>query len=82
MHWRSWDNEHLVYNCGSGDTHLLDELSAEILRKIERAPATVEELQGFLTHWISEDAVLEIPGFITDLLKELQSLCLIEEVVP
>lgn len=44
--WRHWDGEAevIVFNSQSGETHLLDALSAAALSAIESAPATVDGL--------------------------------------
>jgi PqqD family protein of HPr-rel-A system len=34
----------VVYDAASGDTHLLEPAGAEVLHRLERAPATVAEL--------------------------------------
>ena len=44
--WQSWDeDEVIVFNRASGQTHLLDAFSAAVLRQIEAAPATIPELR-------------------------------------
>jgi PqqD family protein of HPr-rel-A system len=44
--WRSWDeDEVIVFNRASGQTHLLDAFSAAVLRRIEAAPGTISDLQ-------------------------------------
>ena len=46
--WHSWDeDEVIVFNCASGQTHLLDAFSAAVLRRIEASPSTVLELGRF-----------------------------------
>lgn len=42
--WQTWDDETVVYNTASGQTHLLDALSAAALREIERSPGTLPQL--------------------------------------
>jgi len=42
--WQTWDSETIVYNSLSGQTHLLDALSAATLKEIERDPGTIAEL--------------------------------------
>ena len=42
--WRSWDDETVVYNVASQQTHLLDAFSAAALREIEAAPKTAEDI--------------------------------------
>jgi PqqD family protein of HPr-rel-A system len=43
---RVWDGEVVVYNPLSGDTHLLDVLTGELLRVIIAGPATVPALRA------------------------------------
>jgi len=42
--WRCWDDEFVVYNPASGDSHYLDYLSGEGLKGLERRSMTVSEL--------------------------------------
>ncbi len=53
--WRSWDNESVVYNVASQQTHLLDAFSAAALREIEAAPKTAEQLRGRLGEALDAD---------------------------
>ena len=53
--WRSWDDEVVVYNVASQQTHLLDAFSAAVLREIEAAPKTAEELGGRLGEALDTD---------------------------
>lgn len=73
LHWRTWDGEHVVYNTGSGDTHLLDSHSAAILKQIQRNSSTTEELG---------DSFPEAAVYLTELLERLHALALIEPVNP
>ncbi len=57
--WKSWDEEVIVFNLASGQTHLLDALSAEVLRELERRPRTLSELATLLAeHYGLEPAEL------------------------
>ncbi len=42
--WQTWDDEVIVFNAASGQTHLLDALSAAALREIEKLPGGNGEL--------------------------------------
>lgn len=53
--WRSWDDEVVVYNVASQQTHLLDAFSAATLREIEAAPRSAEELGGRLAKAVDTD---------------------------
>lgn len=78
--WRSWNEEFVVYNSGSGDTHLLDLLSAEILKKIEEAPVSSKALEEWVAGEVAADSIPEISGYVSKLLLQLHSLALIEAV--
>jgi len=42
--WRVWDNEFLVYNTASGQTHHLNFLAGEALRSLEVEPGSANQL--------------------------------------
>jgi PqqD family protein of HPr-rel-A system len=56
--WRIWDDEFLVYNAASGQTHHLNLLAGEALRSLEVEPAQTRELVRRLAHEfeIAEDS--------------------------
>jgi PqqD family protein of HPr-rel-A system len=46
--WQAWDeDEVIVFNRASGQTHLLDAFSAAVLRQIEASPSTIPELRRY-----------------------------------
>jgi PqqD family protein of HPr-rel-A system len=50
--WQSWDeDEVIVFNRASGQTHLLDAFSAAVLRRIESAPTPKIDL---IRHFVAE----------------------------
>ena len=56
--WRIWDDEFLVYNTASGQTHHLNLLAGEALRSLEVEPAQTRELVRRLANQfeIAEDS--------------------------
>ena len=56
--WRVWDDEFLVYNAASGQTHYLNLLAGEALRSLEAEPAQTHELVRRLANQfgIAEDS--------------------------
>lgn len=44
LHWRCWEEQWVVFDAGSGQTHCIDALTAAILSRIEREPADTEAL--------------------------------------
>ena len=41
---RQWDGESIIYNCNSGDAHLLNSLASRSLEFLEREAISIEEL--------------------------------------
>ncbi len=79
--WRGWDGEQVVYNTGSGDTHLLDWLSAETLKKLESAPASQHDLELWIVSLSEANSLKDPADYIGNLLKILSSEGLIEPVI-
>lgn len=75
LHFRLWDDEFVVYNDLSGDTHLLDSTAMQILLKLQQAPSNATALRGALApdlHAQVDDELVE------HILADLDSLTLIE----
>jgi PqqD family protein of HPr-rel-A system len=54
--WQCWDqDEVIVFNRGSGQTHLLDAFSAAVLRRIEASPATISDLARYFARSLELD---------------------------
>lgn len=55
--WQCWDEEEVVvFNRASGQTHLLDAFSAAVLQRIEASPATTSDLARFFATGFELDA--------------------------
>ncbi|HBA65046.1 MAG TPA: hypothetical protein DCZ48_02495 [Methylococcaceae bacterium] len=75
--FRQWDDEAVIFDINSGNTLLLDETAAYVLRKIEKAPKTGRQLEclvadsgGVLDHHVND--------YLDRLISELQRLGLLE----
>lgn len=44
LHWRCWDDQWVVFDVGSGQTHSLDKVTAATLSRIESEPTTAADL--------------------------------------
>jgi len=80
LHWRSWGNEHVVYNAGSGDTHLFNDLAALILRALQEKAATLDELSQLCATSFNQDEDEELQAQLNELLLELDRLGIIERI--
>ena len=80
LSWRIWDEEFVVYNHGSGDTHLLDEPAAVTLHLFETKPDPVnlEDVVFRLTDIFEAESSEDLYAHGQDILFNLQRLGLIE----
>lgn len=88
MNWRlragqrlrmlSDDEEAVVYNDLSGDTHLLSGIAASLLERLRQGPADLPSLAGFLAREWDLDADIAPASLAEQLLGELAALSLIE----
>jgi PqqD family protein of HPr-rel-A system len=76
--WRRWDEEYVVYNSGSGHTHLLDAIGGGILRCLEEHPSNSQELAVEMAGESETDATPNIAARIEELLSRFQDLSLVE----
>lgn len=78
LHFRSWNDEFVVYNSLSGDTHLLDATAAHALLKLQQAPSDAITLAASLAPLMQAEMDDEFAFQIDQLLADLDKLALIE----
>jgi PqqD family protein of HPr-rel-A system len=76
--WRAWDDEYVVYHPASGDTHLLNAFTAEVLRALEECPASTSELAQFCAPACDAEDEPALRQQISNLLARFHELGLIE----
>ena len=74
------DEEAVVYNDLSGDTHLLSGIAASLLERLRQGPADRDSLAGFLAAEWDLDADTVPAALAEQLLSELAALSLIEHI--
>lgn len=80
LHLRSWDDEFVVYNNLSGDTHLLGSAAAQVLLKLHQAPSDAMALAESLASLLHVEMMDEsLAPQIANLLADLNALALIEQ---
>jgi PqqD family protein of HPr-rel-A system len=78
LHFRSWDDEFVVYDNLSGDTHLVDSTAAQILLKLQQAPSNSTTLAESLVPLLHANWDDEFVGQVEHILADLDTLALIE----
>jgi len=79
LQYRHWDDEYVLYNDLSGDTHLLGDAAIELLRVLQTGPASRQALAAVLEAQFDIDP-LELDQETGELLRHLQHLYFIEPV--
>ncbi|MGZ3252918.1 MAG: HPr-rel-A system PqqD family peptide chaperone [Burkholderiaceae bacterium] len=80
LHFRTWDDEVVVYNSQSGDTHLLGSAAAQILLNLQTTPSDSASLAEELAPHFEVAPSADLPLQIDQLLAELNVLGLIERL--
>jgi PqqD family protein of HPr-rel-A system len=76
--WRKYDEEYLVFNSGSGHTHLLDVIGRGVLRCLEEHPLSSQELALEMAEGLEPGSAPVITEQMEELLAKFQDLGLIE----
>ena len=82
LHWISWDDEYVVFDEGSGDTHLLDVLAAEVLKVLEQSPRYEQALTERVLARLGLDAVVDVERRIREAIQKFRDAGLVEQVRP
>lgn len=75
---RRWDHDLVVYNAGSGDTHLLETISAEIFIYLQEQPASFPDIVSHIANTFHYEIDDGLKTHIAELLIQLEKLRLIE----
>lgn len=78
LHYRAWDDEFVLYNSLSGDTHLLGASAIQLLLTLQQTPSDEEALVKSLCATLQVDQDEEFTLQVANLLADLQDLALIE----
>lgn len=77
---RWWDGDCVVYNGLSGDTHVLDVVTGEVLRSVMNGPLRTDEIGRRLAGFLEVPADDRIADTVGKILHHLDELGLIEPV--
>ena len=77
--WQSWDDdEYVVYSSASGDTHLINEVTAEVLRQLERSELAFSDLVHNVAQTLGTEPDEPTENHIARLLVYLDQIGLVE----
>ena len=78
LYWRLWEDQYIVYNSGSGHTHVLDPLTAFLIQQITKHDCGTAELIQQLRALLDIEVKEESDQKLRQTLLRLEQLGLIE----
>jgi len=75
---RFWDDECVIYNQLTGETHLIDGMGAEIFKLISEITATRTQLLQKIHSVFELESDFDVEGFLDNLIIEYQKLGLLD----
>jgi PqqD family protein of HPr-rel-A system len=82
LRFRCWDEEFVVYNAFSGDTHILAAPAAELLLMLQGAPLETLSLARMLAEQWQCDVSPDFLGELEMMLSDMQVLSLVKRIRP
>lgn len=79
LHWQSWGDEHVVYCADSGDTHLLDAITAQVLRCLEESSVPSADLVQQIAVRLGYEPDPDFHNFVQQALERLHRLGLVAQ---
>ncbi|MHB9102522.1 MAG: HPr-rel-A system PqqD family peptide chaperone [Sulfuricella sp.] len=76
--FRSWEDEFVVYNGATGDTHLFGLVAAQVMLKLQQTPADAVNLAEWVAPLLQIEPDDEFVFVIEQILKDFDSLGIIE----
>ena len=82
LHWKVWDDEFAIFDEGSGDTHLLDPLAAEVLKVLEESPGEISGLARRIVARLDLAPDSDLTERVRELVERFVALGLVEPARP
>lgn len=80
--WRQWDGDYVVFDPASGNTHLLDIASGEVLMTLLDGPASAERIAARVADLLEVGQDEPLGAAVAGILESLDELGLIEPAEP
>ena len=78
--WRTWGDESVVFDPRSGDTHLLDTVSREVLALLEQQALALPELCHVTASRLNLPEDADLDRYVQQLVRQFADLGLLETV--
>ena len=81
LHWRCWNDEWVVFDVGSGQTHQMDTLTAVTLMMVESTASTLPELVSRIADELLIPSDNQLSDAVGGILEQLAATGLIESTL-
>ena len=81
LHWKVWDDDCVVFNAATGQTHVLDPFLALLVRQIDAGRGRTSEIFPEVTTTLGLDLTDEVRNQLEQMLRQLEDFGLVESVV-
>lgn len=79
--FEEWENEAVVYNSKSGETHRLNELASGLLKIIQRRPGSINLFTEHINYLYEVEDQLDLERQLNGLISQFDTLGLIEPLI-
>ena len=73
-----WDDDYVIYDQLSGDTHLLDGVSGELICALSEQAMSRAEILEKLTELFEDASEIEMENYLVDFIAKFQKLGLLD----
>ncbi len=80
LHWKLWEDQYVVYNSGSGHTHVLDPVAALLVRQMTESCCEASDLLRQIATLLDIEITEEFHSRLCRTLWQLEELGLVEVV--
>ena len=81
LFFEEWEDEAVVYNSKSGETHRLNDLAASLLKIIQRQPGSINLFTEQVNNLYEVEDQLDLERQLNGLISQFDTLGLIEPLV-
>jgi len=81
FHWKLLEDQYVVYNSGSGHTHVLDPIAALLVQQLNERCCETAELVQRIASLLNLETTEEFSNELQQTLSELDELGLVESLI-
>ena len=80
LRWRCWAGDYVVFDPFSGQTHMLDIVTGQVLKLIETGPSGSDRIRSEISAFLEVDDDARLAEAVSDLLARLEDVGLISPI--